>query len=790
VWVTDPDDGQITRVDAGNGSTNTIHVGGLPSAIAVSPGVVWVTDETGPSLLQINPQSNSLVGNPLRVGSGPDGVAVGFGSVWVANRLDGSVTRLDENNPDHGTTIRVGVAPAAITVDPRLGVWVADAGADRVLQIDPKSNSLSQSIPVGSDPEAIAIDGGNVWVANAQNGTVSRVDPSTGSVAATIPVGQEPTSISVTGGGVWVSNRFGGTLSRVDASGTSPTTTIATGSAPVGSTVVGDQLWVSVQGALASHRGGTLRVVMCGLPVAACRSENTTVPTPDPLDFYGITWQILIMTNDGLVAFKRVGGGAGTTVVPDLATAIPEPTAGGLVYTFHLRPGIRYSTGATVEPGDIRRTIERGFQVDAGGAPANSGFYDDIVGAKECERAFVADPGRSTCDLSRGIVTDVGAGTIQFHLTRPDPDFLQKLALPFAFAEPPGVPMSRMATKPLPATGPYRLATYDPDHGLTLVRNARFHAWSQAAQPDGFPDEIRYTFGVSPEDEVKDVENGTADWMVDSPPPDSMATLTTRYAGRVHPFLEAATYYVALGTTTRPFDDPLVRKAVNYAFDRAATLRIIGGPDAGRITCQLLPPNFPGYRPYCPYTVDANDQAGTWTGPDLPKAQALVRRSGTEGDRVEVWFNRFVPHASELTAYVVGLLRSLGYDALRSPEQSKYFSQAYPPGPGVQVALDGYLQDYASANDFLQQFDCRSQLSLTRMCDPQVTTAIDRATEAQTSSPEQADPLWTDADHLVVDRSPLIDYDNPIGIDFLSSRVGNNQHSLQWGLLLDQLWVR
>ena len=37
-------------------------------------------------------------------------------------------------------------------------------------------------------------------------------------------------------------------------------------------------------------------------------------------------WQWLILTHDGLVGYKRVGGAGGVTKVPDLATAIPPIT--------------------------------------------------------------------------------------------------------------------------------------------------------------------------------------------------------------------------------------------------------------------------------------------------------------------------------------------------------------------------------------------------------------------------------------------------------------------------------
>ncbi len=210
-----------------------------------------------------------------------------------------------------------------------------------------------QSVRVGSDPEAIAVGAGGVWVANAQDGTVSRVVPATASVGQTLAVGAGPSSIAISGQTVWVTNQFDGTVSRIDASATGQAEPIRTRSAPVGSVVVDDDLWVAVRGSLTSHRGGTLRVV----------SGSKFFPGIEPTFWELHTWQVLTMTNDGLTAFKRGAGGGGTKIVPDLATALPIITAGGTVYTFQLRAGLRYSTGAQVLAGDVRRALERGYQV-------------------------------------------------------------------------------------------------------------------------------------------------------------------------------------------------------------------------------------------------------------------------------------------------------------------------------------------------------------------------------------------------------------------------------------------
>ena len=96
------------------------------------------------------------------------------------------------------------------------------------------------------------------------------------------------------------------------------------------------------------------------------------------------------------------------------------------------------------------------------------------------------------------------------------------------------------------------------------------------------------------------------------------------------------TRLVALNTTRPPFDRLEARRAVSYALDREALVRIHGGPRYAQPTCQVLPPNFPAYEPYCPYTQDPRGD-GVWRGPDLAEARRLVTRSGTVGATVVVW---------------------------------------------------------------------------------------------------------------------------------------------------------
>jgi peptide/nickel transport system substrate-binding protein len=159
--------------------------------------------------------------------------------------------------------------------------------------------------------------------------------------------------------------------------------------------------------------------------------EAGNLDSADPVIAYNNpSWATLIQTNDGLTGYRRVGGSDGNRLVPDLAISLPIPSDGGRTYTFQLRPGIRYSTGARVRPADFRRALERTL---ANHGPMAS-YFSGIIGADRCAKT----PKR--CDLSQGIVGDTASNTVTFHLTAPDPDFLHKLTLPTAFAVPAATP--------------------------------------------------------------------------------------------------------------------------------------------------------------------------------------------------------------------------------------------------------------------------------------------------------------------------------------------------------------
>ena len=532
----------------------------------------------------------------------------------------------------------------------------------------------------------------------------------------------------------------------------------------------------STSSSAAGNKGGTMNLVANAAPSGS----------PDPQVNYTLQeWQLLIITHDGLVAFKRVGGAEGGKIVPDLAESIPKPTNGGKTYTFTLRSGIKFSDGTPLTPADVKATFERLFKI--GNSPNAGTWYNVIQGGDAC----VKKP--KTCTLDQGI--KISGNKITFNLTHGDPEFLDKLAVPFAFILPKSTPAKNVNIPPA-GTGPYKWAQYAPNKQIKLVRNTFFKEWSADAQPDGNPDVLVEKFGLSVESEVTAVENNQADWMFDQPPSDRLNELSTKFASRVHVNPLTATYYFAFNVNEKPFDNLKARQAVNYATDRNALVKIYGGPRLAVPTCQVLPPNFPGYQPYCPYTK--NPGSGKWTAPDLAKAQQLVNASGTKGAAVKV--NTDTTDTDKaMGLYFVGLLKKLGYkaslQALSADIQYPYIQNSKNH---VQFAFSDWYQDYPAASDFLNILlgcgsihpNSNSSPNIAQFCDKGIQKQMDAAGTKSITDPTAGNAMWAKVDKAVTDQAAWVSMFNPKYIDFLSTRVKGYQFSPQWYFLLDQASVK
>ena len=525
-----------------------------------------------------------------------------------------------------------------------------------------------------------------------------------------------------------------------------------------------------------SHRGGTMKLL-----------AKAAGGTLDPQINYTLQyWQLYQATYDGLLAFEKAGGDAAFTVVPDLAENLPTPTNGGKTWVFKLRKGIKFSNGQPVTVKDVVAAFQRIFKVKS---PTSGGFYAGIVGAKAC----LAKP--ATCTLKGGVVGDAKANTVTINLIAPDPELKYKLAVPHASILPANAPSSDAGTKPIPGTGAYYFASYNPNKQLVMKRNPYFKVWSKLAQPNGYPDQIVQSFGLTVEAQITAIENNQADWTLEAPPADRLNEMGTKYAKQVYVNTLTAFWYAPMNTRLAPFNNVKARQAVSYAIDRNALVKIFGGPKLAAPSCQVLPPGFPGHVDYCPYT---KNPGATWSAPDVAKAKQLVQQSGTKGAKVTVLSSDDEVNKA-VAVYIQSVLNQIGYKASVKPISNNiFFTYVQNTKNKVQINIQQWYQDYPAASDFLYiLFGCESfhpgsdsSINIAGFCDKKINAQMHAALTLEQTNETAANAAWAKVDKQVTDAAPMATLFTPKHVDFTSTRVGNFTFSKQFYWLVDQSWVQ
>lgn len=770
LWVVQPDRGRVARLDLDDGSiTDTIPVGTSPAGIAIGGGSVWVTNSGDGTVSRVNVEANEAT-QVLDAGTAPTGIAFGGDALWVADTLGAELLRID---PATGETRAIAVAgqPSSVAFTPE-GVWVTMAPAG-ISRVDPASTSVTFTKTVGNGPTAVTPAFGSIWVANHLDGTVTRLDPSTGAVDATIPVQEGPNALAATGDAVWVANEFADSISALDPTGNVVRRTIPVGAAAASLAPDGESLWLAVGASATAHRGGTLIV----------SAMDEAPPSLDPALAFNDEpeGRILSLTNDGLLAFKKVAGADGSTLVPDLAATLPEVSPDGLTYRFVLREGLTYSTGEPVRAEDFGYALERSFAV---GQRDNVGayFFSALEGADAC----IADP--STCDLSRAISID--GNSVAFHLQTPDPDLPFKLAQPPAYPLPATVPIEDQGLGAIPATGPYMVGQAS-EGGITLVRNPEFDEWSPAAQPDGFVDEITWRFGQDPAAAFDAVTTGESDLLSGDVPPESLTALEAAHPDRIVRWPTSSAVYLGFDVRVPPFDDVRVRQAISYALDRGRVLELAGGPNVQRVACQIFPPGIQGYEPFCPYTI--GPESGVWSVPDVDRARALIEEAGAVGAEPTVWasdFGGYVPGV-DVMRYVEGVLEDLGMRPRLEvvDDTDEYFEGVFRGRP--HLYLGAWITGYAvGAGGWIDQsFRCDFAGIAPLTC-TELDATIAEAQRLQSSDPAAANDAWTEIEHGLVEDAVWVPLLNGVSTIVVSERTGNVQVHPVWGVLLSSLWVQ
>jgi peptide/nickel transport system substrate-binding protein len=148
--------------------------------------------------------------------------------------------------------------------------------------------------------------------------------------------------------------------------------------------------------------------------------------------------------------------------------------------------------------------------------------------------------------------------------------------------------------------------SYKPTRSFVLVRN--HHYQPIPGIPRGNPDRLVGTIVEEPTAALETVLHGNSDFVM-GVPVDRLTELRTKHGAQLKLYTPANTYYFALNNRVPPFNSSKARRAVNYAIDRDALVRLNGG--LGTVTQNVLPPTYPQYRKINFYQHDVT-RASVW----------------------------------------------------------------------------------------------------------------------------------------------------------------------------------
>lgn len=344
-------------------------------------------------------------------------------------------------------------------------------------------------------------------------------------------------------------------------------------------------------------------------------SYKDDIATLDPA--IGYDWQnpsMMQLIADGLMGYKM-----GTTeLVPDLAESYTI-SEDGLTYTFKLREGVKFHNGRELTSADVKYTFER--LVNPATQSPGQGYYAVIEG-------FDAMVSGEADGLSG--VTTPDEHTVVIKLTRPNAVFLNVLAMHFSSVVP-GEEVERLGAdwgrNPV-GTGAYKITEWTLGQRIVFERNSDYR---HGTGPENVPylDRITWEVGQEPSVALLRLLRGEVDILGDGIPPAQFVEVVenSEYQDKgmivEHPMIQ--TSYVTMNVRMPPFDNLLVRKAVNMAINKDRIVRLINNRAVP--ATQPLPPNMPGHDPS--YTGYAYDPA---------KAKELLAEAGyPDGFKTELW---------------------------------------------------------------------------------------------------------------------------------------------------------
>ncbi|MGD9741313.1 MAG: ABC transporter substrate-binding protein [Dongiaceae bacterium] len=438
-----------------------------------------------------------------------------------------------------------------------------------------------------------------------------------------------------------------------------------------------------------------------------------------------------------LVEFKL-----GTTEIrPGLAESW-DVSDDGLTYTFHLRHGVKFHNKPDFTPSrdfnadDVVFSFERQLKADHPYHGVSSGTYEYFEGM-------------GMPDLLKSI-EKVDDYTVRFTLDAPEAPFLADLAMDFAsiFSKEQADQYMAAGTPEMldqnpSGTGPFVLVDYQKDAVIRYNANAEY--WEGKAKID------KLVFAITPDASVRYAKLVAGECQImPYPNPADVKGMQANPALTVQEQQGLNVGYLAFNTEKKPFDNKLVRQALNYAINKQAILDAVF-QGAGEAAKNPIPPTMWSY----------NDAVQDYAY-DPEKAKQLLAEAGyPDGFDTDIWAmpvqRPYNPNAQRMAELIQADWAAVGVNAeIVSFEWAEYLDRSKKGEH--QTVLLGWTGDNGDPDNFLNQLlgcdAAESGGNRARWCDPAFDDLIIQA--KRTSDQAARTDLYEKAQVVFKEEAPWV----------------------------------
>jgi ABC-type transport system substrate-binding protein len=449
----------------------------------------------------------------------------------------------------------------------------------------------------------------------------------------------------------------------------------------------------------------------------------------DPARWWNsLSWTGTMAVFDRLVRLTNDGD-----VVPELAEF--EVSRGGTLYTFTLRPGVKFHHGRELTPDDVKYSLER-LVLPATGSEG-SGLY---TGLKIPGMDKLLD---ERTDELPGIKV-IDDRTLTIELEQPDSVLLFVLGLPFASIVPRDVveEVGKKAFNFAPVgTGPFRMTKVDPSSRIILERNEQY--WDPERP---YLDRVQWNIGIDPELSILRIQKGEQDLMEEDVPTGLLDQIRNdpSLAEQLFIATENNCYYITLSLKHKALSDVRVRTAVAMAIDKERLVRVLKGlgePATGGL-----------FSPLSPYY-----QEGLAHPYDPEQAKALLVEAGyPDGFNVKYYGTNYTPY-KEIGETTQQDLGEIGINAeLRADVREKWLAEVVKNPPAITMNQwdlpyphGSYIMDSAFTQAALDSGCC----NFSNYVDPAFEELVAKA-HSTTDDAERVE-LYKEMDRIVTQQEVL-----------------------------------